>query len=164
MLEIAGDKNHDWHETWKSSDEARGVQSEIDRIHKEKENEQDTDDDPSSHDEFAMPFVQQLKMVTVRVFQQYWRIPSYIMAKFGLGIASGLFICFSFYNANNTTQGMQNVIFSIFMVSTIFSTLIQQVMPMFVTQRSLYEVRERPSKAYSWKAVRISMSGTPGAV
>ena len=25
-------------------------------------------------------------------------------------------------------------------------------MPLFVTQRSLYEVRERPSKAYSWKA------------
>ena len=29
-------------------------------------------------------------------------------------------------------------------------------MPMFVTQRSLYEVRERPSKAYSWKAFLIS--------
>lgn len=27
-----------------------------------------------------------------------------------------------------------------------------QIMPLFVTQRSLYEVRERPSKAYSWKA------------
>jgi len=25
-------------------------------------------------------------------------------------------------------------------------------MPLFVTQRELYEVRERPSKAYSWKA------------
>jgi ATP-binding cassette subfamily G (WHITE) protein 2 (PDR) len=25
-------------------------------------------------------------------------------------------------------------------------------MPLFVNQRSLYEVRERPSKAYSWKA------------
>lgn len=29
---------------------------------------------------------------------------------------------------------------------------IVKVMPMFVTQRALYEVRERPSKAYSWKA------------
>lgn len=35
---------------------------------------------------------------------------------------------------------------------TIFSTLVQQIHPLFITQRSLYEVRERPSKAYSWKA------------
>lgn len=37
-------------------------------------------------------------------------------------------------------------------VSRIFSTLVQQIMPRFVIQRSLYEVRERPSKAYSWVA------------
>lgn len=29
-------------------------------------------------------------------------------------------------------------------------------MPLFVTQRNLYEVRERPSKAYSWKAFLIA--------
>ena len=29
-------------------------------------------------------------------------------------------------------------------------------MPLFVTQRSLYEVRERPSKAYSWRAFLIA--------
>jgi len=29
-------------------------------------------------------------------------------------------------------------------------------MPLFVTQRSLYEVRERPSKSYSWKAFLIA--------
>lgn len=42
------------------------------------------------------------------------------------------------------------------MVSTIFSTLVQQIQPLFVTQRSLYEVRERPSKAYSWVAFLIA--------
>jgi ATP-binding cassette, subfamily G (WHITE), member 2, PDR len=31
-----------------------------------------------------------------------------------------------------------------------------QIQPLFVTQRSLYEVRERPSKAYSWKAFVIA--------
>lgn len=31
-----------------------------------------------------------------------------------------------------------------------------QIMPMFVNQRSLYEVREKPSKAYSWKAFMIA--------
>ena len=51
---------------------------------------------------------------------------------------------------------MQNVLFSVFMVTTIFTTLVNQIMPLFVSQRSLYEVRERPSKAYSWKAFFIA--------
>ena len=38
------------------------------------------------------------------------------------------------------------------MLFTIFGQLVQQIMPHFVTQRALYEVRERPSKTYSWKA------------
>jgi ATP-binding cassette subfamily G (WHITE) protein 2 (PDR) len=46
--------------------------------------------------------------------------------------------------------------FGIFMLLTIFGQLVQQIMPHFVTQRALYEVRERPSKTYSWKAFMIS--------
>jgi ABC-type multidrug transport system permease subunit len=46
--------------------------------------------------------------------------------------------------------------FGIFMLMTIFGQLVQQIMPLFVTQRSLYEVRERPSKAYSWRAFMMS--------
>jgi ATP-binding cassette subfamily G (WHITE) protein 2 (PDR) len=46
--------------------------------------------------------------------------------------------------------------FSIFMLFTIFGQLVQQIMPHFVTQRALYEARERPSKTYSWKAFMIS--------
>ena len=39
---------------------------------------------------------------------------------------------------------------------TIFGNLVQQIMPHFVTQRSLYEARERPSKTYSWKVFMLS--------
>lgn len=46
--------------------------------------------------------------------------------------------------------------FAIFMLLIIFPNLVQQMMPYFVTQRSLYEVRERPSKAYSWKAFMLA--------
>ena len=156
MLEVAADKDHDWFETWKGSDEAQGVSKEIENIAQEKQGEQDTDEDTSAHAEFAMPFTAQLEEVTFRVFQQYWRMPSYIMAKFALSIAAGLFIGFSFYDADTSQQGMQNVLFSIFMVTTIFTTLVQQIIPLFVSQRDLYEVRERPSKAYSWKAFFIA--------
>jgi len=53
-------------------------------------------------------------------------------------------------------QGMQNQLFAIFMLLTIFGNLAQQIMPHFVTQRSLYEVRERPSKTYSWQVFMLS--------
>jgi len=69
-----------------------------------------------------------------------------------LGVAAGLFIGFTFFGADGSQAGMQNVLFSVFMLTTIFSTLVQQIQPLFITQRSLYEVRERPSKAYSWIA------------
>ncbi|GIZ47704.1 hypothetical protein CKM354_001078900 [Cercospora kikuchii] len=156
MLEIVGDFSTDWFQIWKDSQQARGVQEEIERIHKDRAGAVDSDEDESAHNEFAMPFTTQLAEVTKRVFSQYWRMPSYIMAKLVLSAASGLFIGFSFYQADATLQGMQNVIYGLFMVTTIFSTLVQQIMPLFVTQRSLYEVRERPSKAYSWVAFIIA--------
>ncbi|KAL3962911.1 hypothetical protein ACCO45_004434 [Purpureocillium lilacinum] len=113
-------------------------------------------EDSREHAEFAMPFMTQVFIVTHRVFQQYWRMPSYIFAKFALAIFAGLFIGFTFFNVDNTEAGTQNVIFSVFMVTTIFTTLVQQIQPLFLTQRALYEVRERPSKAYSWKAFLIA--------
>jgi ABC-type multidrug transport system permease subunit len=153
------DQGQDWFDVWKQSDESKGVQTEINRIHEEKKAKSDSsdeDDSAQSHAEFAMPFWFQLYLVTCRVFQQYWRMPSYVLAKWGLGIASGLFIGFSFYQAKSSLQGMQTIIYSLFMICTIFSSLAQQIMPVFVTQRSLYEGRERPSKSYSWKAFLIA--------
>ncbi|EME40339.1 ABC transporter-like protein [Dothistroma septosporum NZE10] len=157
MLEIVGGEDHDWVQTWNESKQYNETQEQIEQLHDEKKGATaNGDDDPSAHSEFAMPFWSQVVEVTRRVFQQYWRMPSYIMAKMLLAGASGLFIGFSFYSADATLQGMQNVIYSLFMVTTIFSTLVQQIMPLFVTQRSLYEVRERPSKAYSWKAFLLA--------
>lgn len=46
--------------------------------------------------------------------------------------------------------------FAIFMLITIFGQLIQQLMPLFISQRTLYEARERPSKTYSWPAFLLA--------
>ncbi|KAJ5118857.1 CDR ABC transporter [Penicillium atrosanguineum] len=149
-------KGEDWFDVWKQSNESTAVQTEIDRIHKERQGAPVDDDTAASQSEFAMPFWFQLWQVTYRVFQQYWRMPSYIMSKWALGVAAGLFIGFSFYQAKTSLQGMQCIVYSVFMLCTIFTSLVQQLMPLFVAQRSLYEVRERPSKAYSWKAFLIA--------
>lgn len=161
MLEIigagsSGTSSQDWPEVWKKSEQATGIQTELEEIHKDKKSESSSKDSDGPKTEFAMPFTSQLYHVSYRVFQQYWRMPSYIYGKFMLGIASALFIAFSFYRPSTSQAGLEIYIFSIFMLTTIFTTLVQQVMPQFVTQRALYEVRERPSKSYSWAAFLIA--------
>ncbi|KAA8650140.1 hypothetical protein EYZ11_011024 [Aspergillus tanneri] len=164
MLEIVNGitnpQGKNWFDVWKGSQEAAGVQAEIDRIHEAKRGQgaggNDGNPDAREQKEFAMPFLKQLPVVTTRVFQQYWRLPMYIMAKMMLGLCSGLFIGFSFFKPGSSTQGIQNKIFSLFMLCAIFSSLVQQIIPLFITQRALYEVRERPSKAYSWMAFIIA--------
>ncbi|RAL17144.1 putative ABC multidrug transporter [Aspergillus homomorphus CBS 101889] len=156
MLEIvnavSNKHGEDWFDVWKRSKEAAAVQEEINRIHASRQEQPGGQEDPREHDEFAMPLMKQLPIVMRRVFQQYWRTPMYIVAKMLLGICSGLFIGFSFFKVDSSTQGLQDAILSVFMLCAIFSSLVQQIIPMFIIQRSLYEVRERPSKTYSWKA------------
>lgn len=56
----------------------------------------------------------------------------------------------------NSIQGMQNQMFAIFMLLVIFTNIVEGMMPNFVVARALYEVRERPSKAYSWQAFMLA--------
>lgn len=67
-----------------------------------------------------------------------------------------VFIGFSFYLPGHSIQAIQSTIFAIFMMTAIFAALVQQVMPQFIFQRDLYEVRERPSRTYHWAAFMVS--------
>ncbi|OQU96073.1 hypothetical protein CLAIMM_02209 [Cladophialophora immunda] len=150
----------DWPQVWKSSPEFQAVHAELDDLEAKRPQMMDQlsaeKDDQDSYRSYAAPFWLQYYEVQKRVFQQYWRTPSYIYSKLVLCAASALFIGFSFFDAKNTRQGLQNQMFGLFMLLTIFGQLVQQIMPLFVTQRSLYEVRERPAKTYSWKAFMLS--------
>ncbi|KAK7415025.1 Multidrug resistance protein [Neonectria punicea] len=160
MLEVIGaapgsSTEEDWPQLWRDSAESAETQRELQRLTDYPENLNEHDD-PSSFDEFAAPFFVQLANVTRRVFEQYWRTPSYIYSKATLCVLIGLFVGFVFYQAPNTIQGLQNQMFAIFQVLTVFGQMVQQTMPHFVIQRDLYEVRERPSKTYSWKVFILS--------
>lgn len=53
-------------------------------------------------------------------------------------------------------QGLQDQMFAVFMLLVIFAFLVYQIMPNFILQRDLYEVRERPSKTYAWYVFMLS--------
>jgi ATP-binding cassette subfamily G (WHITE) protein 2 (PDR) len=143
----------DWHQTWLESPELSNVRDHLEQIKKERSavGVDPAQSTQAHHAEFAASLFTQYWVVQERVFQQYWRTPSYIWSKFFLSIATGLFIGFSFFKADTSLQGLQSQLFSVFMMFTIFGQLVQQIMPNFVAQRDLYEVRERPAKTYSWK-------------
>lgn len=174
----------DWPAVWRESPEYRGVQDELARLAAggSKAEAAEGVNDPSAYEEFAAPFSVQWWQVTKRVFEQYWRTPSYIYSKALMTVGTvsppppfppplqsqvassperadpvkALFVGLSFINVENTQRGLQNQMFGVFIFLTSFPLIINQILPVFITQRTLYEARERPSKTYSWQAFLIA--------
>lgn len=160
MLDVIGaapgsQNTIEWPEVWWDSPEKQQIKEQLAEM-KRALSKKPVDTEPTALYEFAEPFPTQLLLVLRRVFEQYWRTPSYLYSKTLLCVASGLFIGFSFWDSPLSQQGLQNQLFAIFMLLTIFGNLMQQIMPHFVTQRALYEVRERPSKTYGWKVFMLA--------
>ncbi|KAI9751254.1 MAG: pyruvate dehydrogenase E1, beta subunit [Chaenotheca gracillima] len=161
MLDVIGaapgsQNTIDWPQIWRDSPEKQQIKETLTEMKDALYRQETNPTDKEALREFAAPFTDQMFVVGKRVFAQYWRTPSYLYSKTLLCAASGLFIGFSFWREPVSQQGLQNQMFSVFMLMTIFGNLTQQIMPHFVTQRALYEVRERPSKTYSWKVFMFS--------
>ncbi|KAK1990581.1 ABC-2 type transporter [Colletotrichum falcatum] len=159
MLEVIGaapgaHTDIDWPAVWRQTPEYRSVQDELARLSAgtSAQSAPAGKPDPSGYNEFAADYRTQYEEVTIRAFQQYWRSPSYIYSKLILSVGVALFIGLSFLNAPNTQRGLQNQAFGVFLFLTMFGQISEQLMPVFVSQRTMYEARERPSKAYSWTA------------
>jgi ATP-binding cassette subfamily G (WHITE) protein 2 (SNQ2) len=114
MLEIIGagataKTDVDWHEKWKTSSEAQSVQDEIEHIHAD--GRQKPPVEATLRSSFATNWVYQVKTLTARNAQYFWRDPTYIFSKLALNIVGGLFIGFTFFQAVSTQQGTQNKLF-----------------------------------------------------
>ncbi|KAF8638207.1 hypothetical protein AX16_010553 [Volvariella volvacea WC 439] len=156
MLDVIGagataSSSLDWHKIWKNSPESLTVQREIEVIHTEGRKRPAAE--ASFHSEFAAPWLSQLKELLIRDAQAHWRDPTYLMAKLVLNIIGGLFIGFTFWRAADTQQGTQNKLFAIFMATILSVPLSNQLQVPFIAMRNIYEIRERPSRMYSWTAL-----------
>lgn len=154
MLEVidAAPGSHasqDYHEVWMNSEERAAVRDELNEMEVEL-SKKPVSTSPQEMREFASNWWTQYKYVTIRAFQQYWRTPSFVWSKVYLTIFTSLFNGFSFFKAGTSLQGMQNQMLAIFMFAVIVPTLINQMLPQYTDQRDIYEVRERPSKTFTW--------------
>ncbi|WXC60578.1 hypothetical protein SNK03_006457 [Fusarium graminearum] len=160
MLEITGSlSEQDWPAIWNESPERKAVRAELATKKAELSQRAVAITVPSDVDvlrPFAAPFTTQLHVVLKRVFQQYWRTPSYLYSKVALCLSSALFIGFSFWQLSNSLHGLQNQMYAIFMLLVIFANVCSQIMPHYDAQRALYQSRESPSKTYSWQVFVLS--------
>lgn len=172
----AGSENkQDWSAVWNTSEERNAVKAELAHMKDQLSQCPSSSLDASDTDAlrpFAATFATQSRIVLKRVFQQYWRTPSYLYSKAALCLFSvsqinhrynthlrffqALFIGFSFWKMPNSLQGLKNQMYAIFMLLVIFTNLCSQIMPHYASQLALYEARENPSKTYSWKVFVLS--------
>ena len=153
------DKN--WFQLYRESPQYAEMQSELDRLSR-LGTEAPLSAEASSRlsREYAQPFFVQVSEVVRRAFASYWRNPTYVIAKLFLNTFGGLFIGSSFWGqgAKTSTASLQNKLFATFMSLVLSTSLSQQLQPEFIDQRSLFEVRERPSKMYSWVVFLIAQA------
>jgi len=93
MLEIIGaapghHSTIDWYDVWRKSKEYDDVHRVLDDMERElpEEKTDDVRESTVGSEEFAMPLWTQLWLCFKRIWEQYWRTPSYIYSKAALAI------------------------------------------------------------------------------
>ncbi|KAL8792682.1 MAG: hypothetical protein Q9195_004742 [Heterodermia aff. obscurata] len=146
----------DWPHIWATSPERQQIKESL--VERKRRLRASASDVPQSgsRTKFASTYLQQLHQVTKRNFEQDWRTPAYLYSKLFLALGASLINGFSFYMSANSLQGVQNQIFSVFLLFTLHSSLVQLIMPQFLERRVLYELTERPSRTYRWDVFILS--------
>ncbi|KAK9428113.1 ABC-2 type transporter-domain-containing protein [Lipomyces doorenjongii] len=149
--------DRDWYDVWRNSLNFRRVTTEIEQLNAELSALPPQQIRKEFTKKFAVGWPTQAKAVSLRAYRQYWRSPTYIVAKFVLYISAGLFTGFSFWKSNFTIAGVQNLLFGVFLSIIIGAPLINQLQPRAIQSRNLYEVRESASNTYHWSALILSL-------
>lgn len=144
-------KQVDWNEEWRNSQQNRDMLAEIERIKTER-SKLPVEDSGSTQYEFAAPTSVQIEQLTKRLFQQYWRDPSYYYGKLFVSVIIGIFNGFTFWKLPHTVASMQDRMFSVFVIILIPPIVLNSVVPKFYINRALWEAREYPSRIYGWVA------------
>ncbi|KZT04946.1 pleiotropic drug resistance ABC transporter [Laetiporus sulphureus 93-53] len=159
ILEVIGagataSSDINWYHMWRKSQEAQTLVQDLDAIHVE--GRQRPVAESSTHGEFPTSWWYQMVTLLHRDAQAHWRDPQYMLAKLLVNVPAGLVIGFTFFKAKDSIQGTQNKLFSIFMSTIISTALANQLQVPFLDMRTIYEVRERHSRMYSWTALLTS--------
>lgn len=165
VLRVRGDtqdsKRQEWSKKWEQSQEKQQVLQELSQLEASNIDEhavhssgtkeiKTTATTTTQGDRYSTTIPEQLFTVSKRILQEQWRDPIYLYSKIalstGLALANGI----SFYHVSLDIQGLTSLLFSIFLLTQLFSTIDQLIIPRLVAGRELFEARERGTGAYGW--------------
>ncbi|GAP85100.2 putative multidrug resistance protein CDR1 [Rosellinia necatrix] len=141
------DEKESWSQKWEDSQQRQAVLRHITELRGVGESQSSS---PDYSKRYAAGLLVQLRIVTVRLFKDHWRDPVYLYSKLALCIGISLANGISFYKPPLDMQGLITIVFSIFLITQLFSPLGQQMIPKLAVGRSIYESRERSNRSYSW--------------
>ncbi|KAJ5365460.1 multidrug resistance protein CDR1 [Penicillium concentricum] len=146
----------DWHQQWLESGEIVQLMQELDELNATARQNQPSIQ-PSAREGkkevgFATPVLYQVLLVTRRQMVALWRNPDYVWNKIFLHITNGLFGGFTFWMLGSDKFDMQLHMMAIFNFVTVAPGCINQLQPLFIRNRHIFETREKNSKTYHWSA------------
>ncbi|KAI0420413.1 putative ABC multidrug transporter [Xylaria grammica] len=141
----------DWPAKWEASQEQQDI---MERLALLEQHDDHTHAATSKEDEkdFAAPVSYQISQVTRRQLLSLWRNPDYVWNKIGLHVSNGLFAGFTFWKIGNGSFDVQLRLMSVFNFLFVAPGCINQLQPLFLHNRDIFETREKKSKTYSWIA------------
>lgn len=130
-------KRVDWNEEWRNSPEAEDVEDQINGLKLSRSRSTTATKKQQDETEFAASVWTQTYELTKRLFRQYWRDPSYLYGKLFVSFILGIFNGFTFWQLGNTTQDMQNRMFTSFLIIMLPPTIVNGVLPKFFSNMAL---------------------------
>lgn len=158
----------DWPQKWSESEECRQALQELDQL-----NQTANEKKPVVTEEqksFATPISYQIRLVTWRQLVSLWRNPDYvcntfpsprlsgftdfhifqIWNKIGLHVTSALFTGFTFWQLGDSSFELQLRMMTVFSFVFVAVGCVNQLQPLFIRNRDIFETREKKSKVYHW--------------
>lgn len=151
MIDVVSGRfsDHDWHQVWLDSTEYTETRKQLETIIRESSAKGPLEDD--GH-EYATPLFFQTRVVLHRMNLALFRNTGYINNKLALNIGLGLFNGFSYWQIGGTVADLQLKLFTVFVWMFVATGVINQLQPLFIERRDLYDAREKKARIYSWKA------------
>ncbi|RDW56738.1 ABC multidrug transporter [Coleophoma cylindrospora] len=140
----------DWPELWLASKEHQAAMLELDELN-QRCTESASDETEDTRD-FATPKWYQIKLLAIRQTIALWRNPDYVWNKILLHIFASLFGGFTFWMIGGGSFDLQLRLFAILNFIFVAPGVINQLQPLFLHNRDIFETREKKSKTYHWLA------------
>ncbi len=157
IFDTTTDSTVDWAQEWKVSSRCAEFRKKLNQLPKSGSIIPHAMHSGVTQKRFALTLVSQIATLTKRNFVCYWRTPQYLWCNLLFSMCAATLISVSCPSDHKGLQGIKSQLFALFLFCTIFSNLSHQIIPRFVKNRELFEVREGRSRMYSWKAFLTSM-------